>query len=283
MRRFFLAAFCFAFTAGPAAADTVLLRSGGEIKNVRTRVTPGRIELTDCTSTYSIADTTVKNIKPGPLNCPVPGEKKKGEGEDRPDSTQDPKNAKEKDQPNVTQDALPLWDRPWMLAVQGAVPGWSGMFRGDRWGFGFAFVGLELVGVSQLLPFVPPPVPAVLELRPVLITLALITPQPPGSPPLNSPLNTPFLIDLTARIGALRQVKDPRGGFMSAKAYQRARTEAIAGLVVVSALDIAASLWWNPVPSGKQALPSRQDDVRVTFGALPSGVGSYSAFVQISF
>lgn len=283
MRRFLLAAFCTAVTALPAAADTVFLRNGGEIRNVRTRVQPGRIELTDCASTYSVADTTVKNIKPGPLVCPAPGEKKKTEAEERPGSSDPGRQIeKEKESPNASGET-PLFDRPWMLALQGAVPGYSGMFRGDRWGLGFVFAGMELWGISRLLPFLPPPTPAGEELRPTLIALAFVTPAPAGAPPLPSALNTPFLIDMTIRIGALRQVKDPRGGFMPAKSYVRARQDAVVGLVAVSVLDIVASVWLNPVNKEKITGNSRPDDVHVSVGALPLGRGSYSAFVQISF
>lgn len=286
MGRFVWAVLCLFTISGGALADTVFLRNGSEIKNVRTRVQPGRIELTDCTSTYSVSDQTVKNIKPGPVTCTAPAEKtekKKGEGEDRPDHS-DPgtKTEKGKETPNVISGETPLFDRPWMLALQGAVPGWSGMFRGDRWGFGFAFVGLELVGISRLLPFIPPPTPAVEELRPTLLLLAAVTPQPPGSP--QTGFNMPFFLDTTARLGTLRQVKDPRGGFMSAQAYVQARREAVGALIVISALDIISSVWLNPVTrTSTQTDNSRADDVRFSFGALPSGARSYLAFVQISF
>lgn len=195
-------------------ADTVMFRDGREITGVRTEIRGDQLTIIDSNgreSKYSMRE--VKSIRPGAISTPVPVK------------------------PEIPEQPGPKtrsWlDHPVSLAVQGLVPGWSGLFRSNHYAGGALMSGLELYAVARLIPWVGRPKPAIAS-NPLMQLLLLQT----------SSDSTNRTQTLGVASSMFRLVENPvhKSEYLLRDDFFRTRTERISALGLLLVTDATLSV-----------------------------------------
>ncbi len=241
--RFSVFALLLSAFAGSLHADTIVLKDGTQITNVRTWVTKGQIHMIDHTGqTRSFQETEVVSIKPENVNW-----------------------AQEKTPTSV-------FDRPAMLAAAGILPGWSGLYRSEHYIGGLMFSGFDLLFLFKTFVWSRPPVSQFQEFLPVLIPLTLG--GPPGQPAANPAL-------LVYAFSLRAQVKNPEGqGYISREEWQLTRSRYQIGLLTLMAADAILSVIYGIKTDS--AADRTTGDVRWSAGIMPEGRGGNVYQLQFS-
>lgn len=249
----FFAALVF---AAPLAADTLILNDGTEIPNVRTWVTKGQVHMVDRTGkTRSFAEAEVKSIRPAAVNW---------------------------DAPTAAEGPRPFWKHPAALALQGAVPGWSGLYFSDRPYLGVPFTIAEIYLLGQTLRWFKEPVPIQEDLRSPILIASFVAPPPPGMPAVQG-FNAGFFTDATVRLAITDQVKAPNGGYMARDKYDANKKLYSTMLGLTLAADALISFLMAPAgPADREtALSPRSMSVAVLPEETVRGTGRRFQFQAV--
>ncbi|MCE9598542.1 MAG: hypothetical protein K8S54_11290 [Spirochaetia bacterium] len=212
-------AFVFTFNlSGTLVADTVIFRSGTEVTGVRTEIQGDQLTITDSIGRqqkHSMRD--VKSIRPGPI-APPPG------------------NTRLEIPPAEVQTKSPWLDHPVSLAVQGLIPGWSGLYRSNHFAGGTLMSGLELYALARLVPWIGRPVPALAK-NPVIQYLVIES-------SVNSSSRTQTLA-LTSTFVRLVENPATKSEYIRRDHFIRSRNEKLAGLAFLMISDATLSVLYR--------------------------------------
>lgn len=275
------------------AADTVELRNGRRIQNVRTTVRGGRIFVTESGGrTESFPARDVKSIVPAEVNWPRIEPRKEQPKREEPKREEpkviEPRPVKEptkKEEPvapkaESTKRGPSVGDRV-LPFLEGLTPGWSGHYRQGRpWVGGFATL-LELYALARLLPWIPPPRPYEGELV-TQIALSAFLVLPPGAPPpppgALPPFNSRYFIDTYGLVATLRLSAHPvHDGYLNRRDADANRITWAVALGAALVLDGVTSALFvrGETPQKKSAAIARETNA--SFYILPRPEGGIVA------
>ncbi len=288
----------FAATAS-LTADTVELRNGRRIQNVRTTVRGGRIFVNDSAGrTESFPARDVKSIVPGAVNWPRVEPRKEQPKREEPKREEpkviEPRPVKEpvkKEEPVApkgegTRPGPSLGERV-LPFLEGLTPGWSGHYRQGRpWVGGFATL-LELYALARLLPWIPPPRAYEQELIPQIALSAFFV-VPPGAPPpppgALGPFNTRYFADTFALVSTFRLSAHPvHNGYLNRRDADANRITWAVALGAALVLDGVTSALFVRGEAPQQKSTATARATSASFYIVPQSEGGIVAGAVLRF
>lgn len=203
--------------------------------------------------TLTFPAASIKNIKPLAVNWPAKKIITK------PEKKKEPTIVVEKEDTQSSD----IWKEPWMLALQGLTPLWSGMYQSEEnFSYGYVFTILEILAIANLSPWLNSPAARETDFSQILL-YSFIIPPPRQTPGPNIPGSVLYLT-------LLNQVESPSGGYMDKGQFDQNRTTAGAILVAVLVTDgIVSFLYGNDRDQARSHNNNRSGDYSFQFDSQP--------------